>query len=104
MTVKLSNRLKSHPVCLASDEQLSIEMEKVLKQLNQENVKANRILEINPDHELFKALKKEFDAGNDIKEYADLLYDQALLIAGLPIEDPVSYAKRISDLMIKAIH
>ncbi len=101
--VKLSTRLKSHPVCLASDDNFSIEMEKVLKQLNQENVKANRILEINPDHELFKALKKEFDAGSDIKEYADLLYDQALLIAGLPIEDPVSYAKRISDLMIKAI-
>ena len=101
--VKLSTRLKSHPVCLASDDNFSIEMEKVLKQLNQENVKANRILEINPDHELFKALKKEFDAGNNIKEYADLLYDQALLIAGLPIEDPVSYAKRISDLMIKAI-
>ncbi|MDO4197986.1 MAG: molecular chaperone HtpG [Erysipelotrichaceae bacterium] len=102
--VKLSTRLKSHPVCLASDDSFSIEMEKVLKQLNQDNVKANRILEINPDHELYTAMKKEFDEGNDISEYADLLYDQALLIAGLPIEDPVSYAKRISDLMIKAMH
>ena len=101
--VKLSNRLKSHPVCLASDDQLSIEMEKVLKQLNQENVKANKILEINPDHELFTALSKLYAEKKDISEYADLLYQQALLIAGLPIEDPVAYSNKITKLMLESM-
>ena len=101
--VKLSTRLKSHPVCLVSDDQLSIDMEKVLKQLNQENVKANKILEINPDHELFKALAQAFKDNKDISDYANLLYDQSLLMAGLPIEDPVAYSTRISELMLKAI-
>lgn len=102
--VRLSTRLKSHPVCLASDENLSIEMEKILKSLNQENVKANRILEINPDHQLFTSLKKMYEENKSINEYASLLYDQALLIAGLPIEDPVAYSTRISELMLKAIN
>ena len=101
--VKLSTRLKSHPVCLVSDDNLSIEMEKVLKELNQQGAKANKILEINPDHELFKCLQKIKDNKDDINNYALLLYDQAMLIAGLDIEDPIGYAKRISDLMIKAI-
>jgi len=101
--VKLSTKLKSHPVCLSSDENLSIEMEKVLKQMNQENIKATRILEINPDHELFTALKKAFDNKENIDDYANLLYDQALLIAGLEIQDPIAYAKRISDVMIKSM-
>ena len=101
--VKLSNRLKSHPVCLASDEQLSIEMEKVLKQLNQEGVKANKILEINPNHELFTALTKLYEDKKDITEYADLLYQQALLIAGLPIEDPVAYSNKITKLMLESM-
>ena len=101
--VKLSTRLKSHPVCLVSDEQLSIDMEKVLKQLNQENVKANKILEINPDHEIFKALSKAFKDSQDITDYANLLYDQSLLMAGLTIEDPVAYSQKISELMLKAM-
>lgn len=101
--VKLSTRLKSHPVCLVSDNQLSIDMEKVLKQLNQKDVKANKILEINPDHELFTALSQEYKDNVDITDYANLLYEQALLIAGLPIEDPVEYSKKISELMLKAM-
>ena len=101
--VKLSTRLKSHPVCLVSDNQLSIDMEKVLKQLNQKDVKANKILEINPDHELFAALSQEYKDNVDITDYANLLYEQALLIAGLPIEDPVEYSKKISELMLKAM-
>ncbi len=101
--VKLSSRLKSHPVCLVSDDQLSIDMEKVLKQLNQENAKANKILEINPNHELFIALSKAYENKKDISEYAELLYDQSLLIAGLPIDDPVAYTQKISKLMIDSI-
>ena len=100
--VKLSNRLKSQPVCLVSDDALSIDMEKALKAFNQD-VKANKILEINPDHDLFKALAKEYEKSKKIDDYAKLLYDQALLIAGLNIKDPVEYSKRISELMLKAM-
>lgn len=103
--VRLSNRLKSHPVCLVSDDNLSIEMEKVLKDLNQgSNIKANKILEINPDHELFKSLKKVYDNKEAIDDYAKVLYDQALLIAGLEIKDPLNYTKLVTDLMIKAMN
>ncbi len=101
--VRLSSRLKTYPVCLVSDDQLSIEMEKILKQMNQEGVKANKILEINPDHELFAALKKMSENGEDISEYAGLLYDQASLMAGLELEDPAGYALKVSELMLKAI-
>ena len=101
--VKVSNRLKSHPVCLVSDDNLSIDMEKVLRSMNQEGAKANKILEVNPDHELFKAIKKLNDEGKDITEYTDLLYDQALLMAGLELDDPSQYALKISELMLKAI-
>lgn len=102
--VRLSSRLKSHPVCLVSDDNLSLEMEKVLKEMNQGGgVKANKILEINPDHELFLALKHSYDQKEDISSYARVLYDQALLMAGFTIEDPVEYSKLISELMIKAM-
>ena len=101
--VKLSTRMKSHPACLVSDDNLSIDMEKVLRQFNQDNVKANKILEINPDHELFNAIKKMYDDKKDIDEYIKLLYDQALLMAGLNVEDPSSYAKMVTELMLKAI-
>ena len=101
--VKLSTRLKSHPVCLVSDDQLSIDMEKVLKQLNQDGMKANKILEINPDHDLFKALSDAYKDNKDISDYANLLYEQSLLMAGLTIEDPVAYSQKIAELMLKAM-
>ena len=78
-------------------------MEKILKQMDQKGAKANKILEINPDHELFAALKKRNDEGEDISEYADLLYDQALLMAGLELEDPAAYALQVSKLMLEAL-
>ena len=101
--VKLSGRLTSSPVCLVSDDGLSFTMEKTLNTINQGSVKANRILEINPDHEVFKALRKVYKNDNSVKDYSILLYEQALLIAGLPIDDPLDYSKRISDLMLKAM-
>ncbi len=100
--VRLSNRLKTYPACLVSDDNLSIDMERILRQLNQENVKANKILEINPDHELFRVLKKMYEDKKDITDYSVLLYDQACLMAGLQIEDPGEYALKISELMLKA--
>ncbi len=102
--VRISSRLKNNPVCLVSDDGLSIEMEKVLAQApNNMGMKANKILEINPNHEIFKTLQKVFEKDKDsINEYASVLYDQALLIEGLQIKDPVAYANKICDLMIKA--
>lgn len=101
--VKLSTRLKTSPVCLVSDDGISINMAKTLNAMNQGNIQANKILEINPGHELFKALAKVYETNKDLSEYANLLYDQALLIAGLTIEDPLAYTKRVSDLMLKAL-
>lgn len=102
--VKLSNRLKSQPVCLVSDDNLSIDMEKYLKAMDQ-NIKANKILEINPDHDIFKALTSLYEKDKDsISDYASILYDQSLLLAGLTVKDPVAYANKITSLMLKAIN
>jgi len=102
--VKLSLRLKESPVCLVSGEGLSLEMEKILKSMpNQVDVKADRILEINPDHELFKALTKIYEKDpNKINEYSSILYHQALLIEGLPIDDPQEFSKHLVNLMIES--
>lgn len=103
-TVRLSKRLKSHPVCLSSDGgPITIEMEKVLKAMPQnsnENIKAEKALEINPEHPIFEKLKKLFANDKDkLSEYTKLLYDQALLIEGLSIEDPVEFANLVCGLM-----
>lgn len=101
--VRLSSRLKTHPVCLVSDEGISMEMEKVLAQApNGNNLKATKILEINPNHEIFKTLQKLHDNHQDIDKYAHVLYNQALLIEGFTIEDPIKYANDVCDLMIEA--
>lgn len=98
--VKLSQRLKEAPVCLVSGEGVSLEMEKVLKHVpNGENVKAERILELNPDHEIFEVLKGLVEDKAALKAYATLLYHQALLIEGLPIEDPTEYIQVLNDWM-----
>lgn len=99
--VRASKRLKTHPVCLASEGELSIEMEKVLRMMpDNPNVKAEKILEINTSHEMFHAIKKAFaEDKNKVKTYANILYNQALLIEGLPIEDPVQFANDVCMLM-----
>ncbi|MEG2835330.1 molecular chaperone HtpG, partial [Anaerorhabdus sp.] len=102
--VRISSRLKSHPVCLVSEDGISLEMEKVLAQapMNQ-GIKASKILEINPNHDIFKTLQKLYDKNPDaVKNYADVLYNQALLIEGLPIEDPIEYANKVCEFMIEA--
>lgn len=102
--VKLSARLKESAVCLVSGEGLSLEMEKVLKQMpTQTDVKADRILEINPDHALFQALQTVYDKDESkIQDYASLLYNQALLMEGLPLENPTAFAQTLTKLMIDA--
>jgi molecular chaperone HtpG len=100
--VRLSRRLKSHPVCLTSGEGISLEMEKVLAAMPAPDggVKARRILEINAEHAVFEALRRAYENdGELIKTYAGLLYDQALLIEGLGIEDPVAFSNAVCSLM-----
>lgn len=100
--VRLSSRLKEHPVCLSSEGPVSIEMEKVLKNMpGSEGVTSSKILELNASHKVYDALKAAFADGNNekVKKYAYLLYNQALLIEGLPIDDPTEYAKAVCELM-----
>lgn len=101
-SVQASERLKSHPVCLSSGGELTIEMEKVLNAMpyNNQKVKADKILEINVQHEVFQALQEAFKNDQEkFKLYTDLLYNQALLIEGLPIEDPVQLTNNICKMM-----
>ena len=104
--VVISTRLKSHPVCLSAGEGMSFEMEKVLSQMPEGNpygMKATRILEINPNHPIFEALQKLYGRDKDkVKDYADLLYDQALLIEGFDLDDPISFSNKICNLMVDA--
>lgn len=104
--VKISTRLVDDPVCLSSDEGMSFEMEKVLSAMPEGNpygMKASRILEINPIHPIFEALQKVYAEDKDaVKEYADLLFDQALLIEGFPIDNPAEFSKKICEFMVRA--
>ena len=101
--VKVSKKLKSHPVCLTAGEGLSFEMEKYLNAMNPEQaIRADRILELNTAHPAFAALEQAVTADPELaKKYAQLLYHQALLIAGLPMEDPSAYTDLVCELLIK---
>jgi molecular chaperone HtpG len=83
---------------------MSFGMEKAINELpNQEKVKTGRILELNPNHDLLKAIEKVYaNNPDDINEYASLLFNQALLIEGLPLENPSEFSKQMVDLMIKS--
>ena len=100
-SVRASRRLKTHPVCLANEGELSIEMEKVLNAMpNAQQVKADKVLEVNVNHEVFKSLQTAYE--QDRKKfdlYTDVLYNQALLIEGLSIEDPVEFTNNVCQLM-----
>ena len=100
--VRVSKRLKNHPVCLTADGEISIEMEKVLNAMpNNQEVKADKVLEINANHEVFTSLKDAYE--NDKEKlglFTNLLYNQALLIEGLPIQDPVEFTNDICKVMI----
>ena len=88
---KISDKLKSHPVCISSSGQISLEMEKV---------KSEKVLEINPNHKIFAAMQKLYGEDKEkFKDYASILYDQALLIEGMQIEDPVEFSNKICALM-----
>lgn len=101
--VKLSTRLKTHPVCLSSEGPISIEMERVLDTMPEPNYhKAERILEINANHPIFQTLCNVYPADEQkATAYINVLYNQALLIEGLTIEDPVAYANAVCSLLTK---
>ena len=100
--VRASKRLRSHPVCLSADGDVTIEMEKILKAMpDSQNIQAEKVLEINPNHEVFQSLKNAF--ANDKEKldlYTQLLYNQALLIEGLPIQDPVEFTNNMCKVMV----
>ncbi|MCD8367759.1 MAG: molecular chaperone HtpG [Clostridiales bacterium] len=100
---RVSKILKSHAVCMTSDGPITLEMEKSLKAHNQDMMgfKAERVLEVNPDAPVFQALKDAIASDEEkAKKYAELLYDQALLIAELPLEDPAGYSDLVCSLMV----
>ena len=100
--VRASKKLKNYPVCLSNDGDLTIEMEKVLNSMpNNENIKADKVLEININHDMFKALKESFEKDKGKFDlYTNILYNQALLIEGLPISDPVEFTNNICKVMV----
>ncbi len=101
-SVVLSTRLKSHPVCIASEGEISLEMEKVLNAMpTDQKIKANRVLEINASHPIFATLTALHKEKNEkLSSYAKLLYNQALLIEGMPIDEPAAFADAICALMV----
>lgn len=102
-SVKLSPTLKSHPVCLSSEGEISLEMEKVLNAMPgaTDQVKAKRVLELNPEHRVFQSLSRLYQSDREkLKLYAELLYTQALMIEGFPVEDPVDFSAKICSLMM----
>lgn len=100
--VRASRRLKHHPVCFSNEGEISIEMEKILKSMpNNQDIKADKVLEINVNHDVFKTLREAFEKDKSkLNLYTNLLYNQALLIEGLPVEDPVEFTNNICKIMI----
>ena len=103
--VRLTNRLKSSAVCLVtSDSGVSLNMEAVLKNYDAFTPKSEKILELNPTHKLYTAMQKVYEDGKDsdrFKNYSELLLDQALLMERINLEDPIEFANKVTDLMIK---
>lgn len=102
--VRLTNKLKDSAVCLASDDALSLEMEKILAQMpDGQTMKATKVLELNPNHALFTALTGIQNDEAAINKYATLLYNQARLIEGFELENPREYVTLVDELIINAI-
>lgn len=102
--VVVSKRLKSHPVCLSAAGDVSVEMEKVLSAMpNNQGVQADKVLEINTNHEIFQSLKQAYEQDKEkLDLYSNLLYNQAMLIEGLSIDDPVAFTNDMCKVMVEA--
>ncbi len=99
--VRVSKRLRTHPVCLTADGEISIEMEKVINAMPDQHVTAEKVLEINPNHDVFLTLKDAYENDKEKLElYTNILFNQALLIEGLPVEDPVELTNNMCKIMV----
>ena len=97
--VALSSRLKSHAVCLTSEGDLTLEMEKVLNSMpTEKKVQAKLVMELNPEHPVFARLTA-LQGTDKVAKYAKLLFDQALLLEGMPIDNPAEFSELICELM-----
>ena len=101
--IKFTNKLKNHPVCLSTEGNISLEMEKLMMQMpNGEDIKAEIVLEINENHPIAKELETLYKKDKDkLEQYTKILYNQARLIEGLPIENPTELTNLICDNLIK---
>ena len=101
--IRYTNKLKNHPVCLSSAGPISVEMEKAMNAIpNNDQIKADKILEINENHEIVKKLESLYKKDKDsLKNYAKILYAQSLLIEGLSIENPTEISNLVADIMAK---
>ena len=99
--VRVSDKLSKHPVCMTAGGPMSFEMEKYMNALGEQTpMKAERILEINPEHPALKALRENMASDEDrAKKYAEILYCQALISADLPLDDVSKYMEMVCDLM-----
>ena len=99
--VRVSGKLKSHPVCITTDGMITTEMEKVLNSMPaREKIKAQRVLEVNGEHPIFQKLCELYESDKErLKLYAEVLYDQALLIEGISLEDPSDFSQKLCQLL-----
>ena len=101
--IRFTHRLKNHPVCLSSEGAISVEMEKTLNAMpNNQGIKAQTVLEINEKHEIAKKLKELYQEDKEkLEKYTKVLYAQARLIEGLPIENPTEISNLVCEIMAK---
>lgn len=102
--VSLSNKLVDSPVCISTKDGLSLNMEKTLNNIpSEEKAKASKVLEINPNHELFKAMSNIKADKDTVKKYSDVLYDEAMLLEGFEVQDKENFIKNLNELMLKSL-
>ena len=102
--VTLSNKLVDAPVCISTKDGLSLNMEKTINEIpGDERAKAVKVLEINPDHQIFKALDKVKADKELVKKYSSVLYDEAMLLEGFDIEDRETFIKNLNDLLMNSL-
>ncbi len=102
--VSLSTKLVDSPVCISTQNGLSLNMEQTINQVpGDEKAKASKVLEVNPNHEIFKAMNEYKGDKELIKKYSDVLYDEAMLLEGFEVEDKATFIKNLNELMLKSL-
>ena len=103
--VTISNKLVDSPVCISTKDGLSLNMEKTINDIpnGEEKAKAVKVLEINPDHALFKALDKVKSDQEKVNKYASVLYNEAMLLEGFEVDDKENFIKNLNELMLESL-